>query len=469
MYGTIKTHKANFPARPIISSVGSASYKLAKYLVDILNPLVGTISNANIKNNVDLINKLNSVQINSESMLVSFDVVSLFTKMPIDDLMAFLSELLENTQLDIPFPKSTLIELIKLCVKDCKFEFNGKFYSQNFGMAMGNPLSPVLSNLYMEFFEKKILNNIIPRNVTWFRYVDDIICVWPGNQDVKNFFAKLNQLVPSIKFTMEMENDGCLPFLDVLIRRNSSGFKYSVYRKPTNISSYVHFYSGQSNKVKKSVFSSMFLRALRVCSPEYIDDEIDKIRNAGKKLKYPDSVLNSAFEAAKKTMYQNQKEPYNTKNLLVLPYNNNMKDIPHLLKNFGVNVAFKNNTTMKNVLIKNSPDNTKGCVYKISCKSCDNFYIGQTGKALEKRIEQHKKCVRYAQGNSGIFVHVSENNHAINWEGAKRIVYSNNALERNIIEYSFIKESYNHNMNISQGMYKLDPLISKEICKLFKL
>ena len=468
MYGTIKTHKTNLPARPIISSVGSASYKLAKYLVDILNPLVGTISNANIKNNVDLINKLNSVQINSESRLVSFDVTSLFTKVPIDDLIEFLSETLENIQLDIPFSKKTLIELIKLCVKECKFEFNGKFYSQNFGMAMGNPLSPVLSNLYMEFFEKKILSSIIPRNVVWFRYVDDIICVWPGNEDVNNFFDRLNQLVPSIKFTMEMEKDGCLPFLDVFIRRKSNVFKYSVYRKPTNISSYVHFYSGQNKKVKTSVFTSMFLRALRICSPEYIDEEIVKIRNTGKKLKYPDSVLDYAFEAAKKTMYQNQKEPYNTKNLLVLPFNNNMKNIPHLLKNFGVNVAFKNDKTIKQVLIKNSPDSTKGCVYKVPCKSCNNFYIGQTGKTLEKRIEQHKKCVRYAQMNSGIFVHVSEKNHAINWEGAEKIVFSNNVMERNIIESSFIKETFGHNMNISQGMYKLDPLISKEICKTFK-
>ena len=127
LYGTIKTHKDNFPARPIISSIGSASYNLSKYLVDILNPLVGTISNAHIKNNVDLINKLNSVQINSDSRLVSFDVVSLFTKVPIDDLLEFLSDHLDNTPLDIPFSKNTLIELIKLCIKDCKFEFKGKY------------------------------------------------------------------------------------------------------------------------------------------------------------------------------------------------------------------------------------------------------------------------------------------------------------------------------------------------------
>ena len=46
-------------------------------------------------------------------------------------------------------------------------------------MAMGNPLSPFLSNLYMEFFERKMLKIFLPTDAVWFRYVDDIICLWP--------------------------------------------------------------------------------------------------------------------------------------------------------------------------------------------------------------------------------------------------------------------------------------------------
>ena len=95
--------------------------------------------------------------------------------MPVDDLLEFLADELEA--IDLPVSASKIIELIKLCIKDCKFGFNGNFYSQKFGMALGNPLSPVLSNLYMEFFEIKILPRILPPNVYWFRYVDDIFCI----------------------------------------------------------------------------------------------------------------------------------------------------------------------------------------------------------------------------------------------------------------------------------------------------
>ena len=140
-----------------------------------------------------------------------------------------------------------------------------------------------------------------------------------------------------------------------------------------------------------------------------------------------------------------------------------------MLKCFNVNVAFKNNTTIKNTLIKNSPRESKGCVYKIPCNKCNKFYIGQTSKSLQQRLEQHKKSVRYAQENNAVFCHVRDHNHSINWSETKKLARSNSFVERNIIESSLIKYSYNFNMNISLGLYKLDPFINKEICKLFKL
>ena len=150
LYGLVKTHKQGNPIRPIISCVGSASYKLSKWLVKELTPLVGNISSSSVKNNVDFVEKLSRLDINFPFQMVSFDVTSLFTKVPVDDLLRFLSEELINYNLSLP--GDLIIELIKLCIKGSKFVFDGKFYTQKFGMSMGNPLSPVLSNLYMEFF-----------------------------------------------------------------------------------------------------------------------------------------------------------------------------------------------------------------------------------------------------------------------------------------------------------------------------
>ena len=139
LYGLVKTHKPNNPIRPIISSVGSVTYRLSKWLVKLLSPFVGSISSSNIKHNVDLVEKLNNLNINYPFKMISFDVVSLFTKVPVDDLLEYLSEFLSN--FDLELPTESIIELIKLCICDSVFTFEDKFYVQKFGMAMGNPRS----------------------------------------------------------------------------------------------------------------------------------------------------------------------------------------------------------------------------------------------------------------------------------------------------------------------------------------
>ena len=175
MYGTIKTHKKGNPVRPIISSVSSASYLLSKWLTSILSVIVGTISNSHVKNTMDLVSKLKSH--NSNCLLVSFDVESLFTKVPVHDLLEFLKRKLHEVEL--PVNLSVFLKLIELCVLDNVFTVNKKFYKQIFGFAMGNPLSPVLANIYMEFFEINLLPRIITFELIWYRYVDDIVCLLP--------------------------------------------------------------------------------------------------------------------------------------------------------------------------------------------------------------------------------------------------------------------------------------------------
>ena len=112
--------------------------------------MIGTISNSHIKNNTDLIDRLNDVSVPYEFKLVSFDVTSLFTKVPLFDLLNFLSQELDNC--NIPVNKTDLITVIKLSKLDNKFKFENDFYMQKFGFSMGRPASPTLSNLYMEFY-----------------------------------------------------------------------------------------------------------------------------------------------------------------------------------------------------------------------------------------------------------------------------------------------------------------------------
>ncbi|MCD9088856.1 hypothetical protein, partial [Stenotrophomonas sp. SY1] len=150
----------------------------------------------------------------------------------------------------------------------------------------------------------------------------------------------------------------------------------------------------------------------------------------------------------------------------ILPFQENFLSITKLLKRFNVIVVFKNDSTVKHKLINNSIEIKKGCIYKIPCKMYNQFYIGQTAKPLNIRIEQHKKNVRDGNHSSGIFKHIELNNHPVDWGNAQAIYYTNNIIARNLIECSLIHTTSNQNANLHKGLYKLDNFICQEISRI---
>ena len=83
---------------------------------------------------------------------------------------------------------------------------------------MGSPVSAVVANLYMEFFEELALESAPSRPRLWKRYLDDTCCILMKG-DVDGLLHYLNSVRPTIKFTMEVEEGGSLPFLDMRVNR----------------------------------------------------------------------------------------------------------------------------------------------------------------------------------------------------------------------------------------------------------
>ncbi|XP_023702295.1 uncharacterized protein LOC111861724, partial [Cryptotermes secundus] len=142
--------------------------------------------------------------------MVSFDVVSLFTRVPIKDTIYLLG----------PHFEEDISRLFCHVLTISYFSFNCQLYDQTDGVAMGFPLSPVISNIYMEDFEDRALVSAPHKSRCWFRYVDDTFVIWPHGPDkLKDFLNHLNSIHHCIQFTMETENEGHLPFLDIDIYR----------------------------------------------------------------------------------------------------------------------------------------------------------------------------------------------------------------------------------------------------------
>lgn len=100
---------------------------------------------------------------------------------------------------------------------------------------MGPPLFPVVANIFIEHLKSLALDiyNLKPK--LWVCYVDDIFMVWlHGRNHLNHFIQHLNTQHHTIKFTMEMEEDQQLPFLDVLVKMLEDGnISHTVYRKAT--------------------------------------------------------------------------------------------------------------------------------------------------------------------------------------------------------------------------------------------
>ena len=124
---------------------------------------------------------------------------------------------------DLKLSKVHLKQLFNFATSHTHFLFNGCFYDQIDGVAMGSPLVPVSANFFMGHYERLWLEKYTGIQVLYYRrYVDDIICCFQNSHDADMFFQYLNKCHPNIKFTMETETDGKLPFLDVLLSKERS-------------------------------------------------------------------------------------------------------------------------------------------------------------------------------------------------------------------------------------------------------
>ena len=306
-YGLPKIHKANCPMRPIVSACGMATYQLAKFLTKILQRYTG-ITPSFVKDSKSFSDHLRSVKISGEEELVSFDVSALFTSIPVptalDVINRLFTEHIEDPEAKdkygcsfrhntIGLEKDEVMQLLKLVLENCVFTFQDKFFKQLHGATMGSPCSPVVANIYMEYFENMALGPELPIPVKdWKRYVDDVFSIIPkGNSDT--MLQYLNSIDPHIKFTIEQPNaEGGIPFLDTFPKPQGEDMVVAVYRKPTHTDRYLDFHSTHPVSAKRAVVRALMDRAENVCSdPDILAREIEHLSKVLHYNNYPQWMI----------------------------------------------------------------------------------------------------------------------------------------------------------------------------------
>ncbi|XP_017467171.1 PREDICTED: uncharacterized protein LOC108359711 [Rhagoletis zephyria] len=229
IYGLPKIHKEGVPLRPICSSVNSPSYKLCKYIVRVLKNITMS-SKYNVKDAIEFKNKIGNTHIYDDESLVSFDVVSLFPSIPVDLAIEIIDSKWSLIKEHTSLTRELFLTTLKYCTKENRcFKYNDKIYEQKSGMPMGSPASPVIADIVMEEllneFEKD--SDSKPRLLT--KYVDELFAI-VKTEDIDKMLNTLNNFNKTLKFTIEVENEGQLPYLDTLIIRKENALTVEYFR-----------------------------------------------------------------------------------------------------------------------------------------------------------------------------------------------------------------------------------------------
>ena len=465
--GLPKIHKKEIPLRPIVSSQGSVSYGVAKELARILKPLTGN-NNHQVLNSIESAEDIKKIKLEEGECIISYDVAALFTSIPVKSALEVVKKKLEqDTELHHRTTMSTQTSWTcwSFCLCNTYFLFQGKYFEQTQGAAIGSPVSPVLANLYMESFEDKALSSAVNPPRWWKRFVDDTFVILKKDHK-EEFLHHINSVDPSIQFTTEeQKEDGSMPFLDILVTpQEDRTLTSKVYRKPTHTDQYLQWDSHHNLACKYSVINTLTHRAKAVYSnPQLLTEELNHLESALSKCKYPRWAFQKVLKEQKGK--KNKRKERNTitqkRCHIVVPYTKGLcESYKSICSKYGVQAYFRGGNTLKNLLMfskdKDEMRKQSNIIYWYRCgrTECDDEYIGESARTFEERFKEHLKAP------SPIYEHDNTTGHKTSVENFKIIGREGHGISRTIQEAIYIRVN-NPTLNRNVGKYNLPHIWDK--------
>lgn len=468
IYGLPKIHKDGCPLRPIVSCIQSPFYKLSKFLSNSLSKITCN-NNFYIKDSFDFKQFIDTIKIPINHKLISLDVVSLYTNIPITLISDILTKkwvlLKQHTSLTL----DDFINAVNLVLNNSYFQYENDFFQQLNGCAMGSPISSTIAQLVMEHLEETTINNL-DFDITFFkRYVDDCLTSVPENK-INEILTAFNDFHPSLQFTIETEKNNEINFLDLTLIRNvnENNIKTKWYTKKTWSGRYLNYNSNHPNKQKRSVVIGLTDRAIALTSPEFRPEILKKVKQTLLNNHFPEKLITRIVKQRIHVFYNKTKKhmakikPQNNK-YIALPYTEGMSEkIKYILAKHNITVCYRAQNLVKSLfspLKMKIPEKKKSnVVYAIPCLNCPKKYIGMTTQLLNNRLNGHKYT---KNASTALHKHESQTNHEFNFNETKILVQETNYQKltvREMIEIKREKEAVNDKKDIgtlSQIYYNL--------------
>lgn len=298
-YGLPKIHKKGFPLRPITPTCNATGYYLAKIFNKMLERVFPR-SDHHIRDTEEFVDFINNIIISANDVLVSFDVVSMFTNILYELVFDIVMDKYQDFADIFSIAPIELRQILKFLLQDCTvFTALGHTYKQKDGLPMGSCISPTLARIVMDVIINKLLAEI--PSISFIKvFVDDTIAAIDRSL-VEKALETLNNFKVGIKFTLERENDSfSINFLNVTLTRDKQDevedsprtvVTTNWYRKPFASGRLLNYYSSHKRTTVLGTAINFIKTVIYLSDGRYFHENKQKIIDSLKENSFPEGII----------------------------------------------------------------------------------------------------------------------------------------------------------------------------------
>jgi len=404
-----KTHKDNplLKVRPIVSCTRSPDRKVTWLLTKLLSCLVDDVQ-SHLQSSFQLIEKIKEFSITNRTKSkypFSLDVVSLYTSIPIPEAINSVTTRLQSRGFNYNGLRSMHITNLLTCIlANRHFTYDDQLYEQCNGLAMGSPLSGLLSTLVMDDLERRTLTADLSIDL-YHRYVDDIFILTTNAEQAEIIFEKFNNSHSALKFEIEKSKHQNLALLDFQVNFQGNTPTFSFFQKAAKKNVFVHRRSALPSTQKTNIIVNEIRRITERCS---VSTEQQKAQQTfAKQLNERGYNTHTIEQAVRKS--QRPKRSHNdltdttgTRHWFWFPYINDQIDrrIKRTIKKSKFNIGlYRRNQSLRSFLNKSTPSpcptncavdkcQSMNGIYWYQC-GCNATYCGSSKRTLHERASEH--------------------------------------------------------------------------------
>jgi hypothetical protein len=152
------------------------------------------------------------------------------------------------------------------------FQYDNKFYKPNKGVAMGSPVSGLVVEIFLQYFEQIIIKHSLEHKslIFYTRYVDILIIYDQTRINCNQILHQANSIYRNLLFNVTQKNNATISFLDILIHRINTGVETEIDRKPTSTDTVICITSNHPYEHRLAAFRFILTRMHKLpLTPQY--------------------------------------------------------------------------------------------------------------------------------------------------------------------------------------------------------